>query len=232
MYGECDNFHVIPTAHSGAVLDMHFSPGDGSTIYTASTDKTVGVFDVATGSRIKRLKGHTTYVNSVHPARRGDPLIVSGSDDCSVKVWDQRKRTPVHNINNTYQVTAVSFNDAADGVISGGIDNAVKIWDLRKPSSPAHVLQGHTDTITGLSLSPDGSYALTNAMDNTLRVWDVRPYVQGDGQRCVKVGGFATPLFPFFPPVESNRICWEKLVLLPMTPQIGKIISRASYVLF
>ena len=37
-------------------------------------------------SRIKRLKGHTSYVNSVHPARRGEPMIVSGSDDCMIKV--------------------------------------------------------------------------------------------------------------------------------------------------
>lgn len=56
------------------------------------------------GTRIKRLKGHSTYVNCVHPARRGDPLLASGSDDCSVKIWDQRKRTPVSSINNTYQV--------------------------------------------------------------------------------------------------------------------------------
>ena len=53
VYGECDNFHVINSAHSGAILDLHFSSPDsgGNSIYTASTDKTVGVFDVASGSR-------------------------------------------------------------------------------------------------------------------------------------------------------------------------------------
>ncbi len=29
-----------------------------------------------------RLKGHTGYVNSINPARRGNPLIVSGSGKC------------------------------------------------------------------------------------------------------------------------------------------------------
>ena len=70
-------------------------------------------------------------------------------------------------------------------MVSGGIDNQVKIWDLRKTSAPAHLLRGHTDTISGCALSPDGSYVLTNAMDNTLRIWDVRPFVEGD--RCVKI---------------------------------------------
>ena len=33
---------------------------------------------------------------------------------------------------------------------------------------------GHTDTITGLSLSPDGSFLLSNSMDQTIRMWDIR----------------------------------------------------------
>ncbi|TRY72088.1 hypothetical protein TCAL_12366 [Tigriopus californicus] len=185
VYGECENYHVISAVHSGAILDLHFSYEDGQYLYTASTDKTVGIFNTRTGQRLKRLKGHTNYVNSVHPARRGDPLVVSGSDDCSIRVWDQRKRNSVQTLNSMYQVTAVTFNDTAEQVISAGIDNQVKIWDLRKPTQPAYMLPGHTDTITGISLSPDGSYVLTNAMDNTLRIWDIRPFVQTD--RCTKI---------------------------------------------
>lgn len=48
-------------------------------------------------------------------------------------------------------------------------------------------LVGHRDSVTGLSLSPDGSYLLSNAMDNTLRCWDVRPFVAGGGQRQTAV---------------------------------------------
>nr|ACO14933.1 WD repeat-containing protein 57 [Caligus clemensi] len=182
VYGECENYGLI-TGHTGAILDLHFS-GDGSYIYTASTDKTVGIFDSTTGQRIKRLKGHTGFVNACHPARRGPPLIVSGSDDCTVKTWDQRKRGCAHSFNNTFQVTGATYNDTADQIITGGIDNDLKIWDIRK-NTTVFTLSGHTDTITGLSLSPDGSYVLTNSMDNSLRIWDVRPFVAGD--RCVKI---------------------------------------------
>ena len=45
--------------------------------------------------------------------------------------------------------------------------------------------KGHTDTITGMKLSPDGTMLLSNSMDNTLRVWDTRPYVEGE--RCTKL---------------------------------------------
>ncbi|KAJ1486123.1 WD40-repeat-containing domain protein [Baffinella frigidus] len=44
---------------------------------------------------------------------------------------------------------------------------------------------GHTDTITGLRLSPDGQMLLSNGMDNTLRMWDTRPFCEGS--RCKMV---------------------------------------------
>lgn len=43
---------------------------------------------------------------------------------------------------------------------------SVKIWDLRK-TDVLYTLRGHADTVTGLRLSPDGSYLLSNAMDNS-----------------------------------------------------------------
>lgn len=65
---------------------MFFFPASFSLLFSASTDKTVGVWDSETGERIKRLKGHTSFVNTCYPARRGPQLICTGSDDGTVKV--------------------------------------------------------------------------------------------------------------------------------------------------
>ena len=40
------------------------------------------------------------------------------------------------------------------------------MWDLRK-NDVLYKMSGHTDTVTCLRLSPDGSFILSNAMDNT-----------------------------------------------------------------
>lgn len=183
VYGECDNYHVIKSGHKGAILEMQFNT-DGSNIFTASSDKTIGMFDAETGERLKRMKGHEAVVNSCASSRRGDQLVVSGSDDCSVKVWDVRRKAPVKSLQSTYQVTAVTFDDTAQQVFSGGIDNDIKVWDIRNDRSPMS-LRGHSDTVTGLTLSMDGNFLLSNSMDSTMRSWDIRPYAPQE--RCMRM---------------------------------------------
>uniref|UniRef100_A0A2I2YCH8 Uncharacterized protein n=1 Tax=Gorilla gorilla gorilla TaxID=9595 RepID=A0A2I2YCH8_GORGO len=66
VYGDCDNSAILKE-HSGAVMELHYNT-DGSMLFPASTDKTVAVWDSETGKRVKRLKGHTSFVNSCYLA--------------------------------------------------------------------------------------------------------------------------------------------------------------------
>lgn len=129
----------------------------------------------------------------------------------------------------------MTFNDTAEQVISAGIDNQVKIWDLRKPTQPAYMLPGHTDTITGISLSPDGAHVLTNAMDNTLRIWDIRPFVQTD--RCTKIitgrfqgrcGMVPRILIPFWYEISGHQHNFEKNLLKCCWSPDGAMVSAGS----
>ncbi|CAO2833515.1 unnamed protein product [Amaranthus hypochondriacus] len=182
VHGDCKNFMVLK-GHKNAVLDLHWTT-DGTQIVSASPDKTVRAWDVETGKQIKKMAEHSSFVNSCCPARRGPPLVVSGSDDGTAKLWDMRQRGAIQTFPDKYQITAVCFSDASDKIYSGGIDNDVKVWDVRK-NEVMMTLQGHQDMITGMSLSADGSYLLTNGMDCKLCIWDMRPYAPQN--RCVKV---------------------------------------------
>eukprot|EP01118_Nematostelium_gracile_P012494 TRINITY_DN4566_c0_g1_i2.p1 TRINITY_DN4566_c0_g1~~TRINITY_DN4566_c0_g1_i2.p1 ORF type:complete len:359 (-),score=65.28 TRINITY_DN4566_c0_g1_i2:17-1093(-) len=182
VYDECENYMVLK-GHSSAVLEVKWSTSE-EMVFSASADKTLGIFDATTAQRIKKCRGHSLYVNSIAPARRGPQLIVSGSDDGTVKLWDVRVKGCVESFQSGAPVTSVEISDHADQIFSGGLDDVVKVWDIRKKTL-SYTMEGHTDTITGISLSPDGSHLLSNGMDNTVRMWDVRPYASGN--RMVKI---------------------------------------------
>ena len=76
-------------------------------------------------------------------------------------------------------MTSVGFSRGAflgDYIFFGGLDNSIKAVNLKK-NAIEFALLGHMDTVTGLSVSPDGKHLVSNAMDNTVRVWDIRPYI-------------------------------------------------------
>ncbi|KAI8974749.1 WD domain protein [Pilobolus umbonatus] len=199
VYGDIKNYGLIK-GHSNAIMELHWSK-DSSQIYSCSADKSICISDVTTGDRVRRWRGHTGIVNSCHVGRHQD-LVVSGSDDCTIKVWDPRDKHAVYSIDTDYQVTSVSFNGQGDQIFSGGLDNEVRVWDMRKQEQ-VYTMKGHMDTIAGMKLSPDGSYLLTNAMDNTVRLWDVKPFAPTE--RCLKVFEGAPHGF------EKNLIrpCWS-----------------------
>lgn len=174
VYGECENWGVLK-GHKNAVLDICWDRD--SNILSVSADQNGAMWDVNSCTRIRRFRGHGGVVNSICTTRRGDPLVVTGADDCSAKLWDVRRKDPVTEFLSDYQITAVSFSDDATNVFTGGIDDEIKCWDIRT-NKVVYALAEHTDTITGIKLSPDGSFLLSNSMDGKLMCWDVRPYVQ------------------------------------------------------
>ena len=179
---------------------------------TCSTDKFVSVWSVETGQRVRKMKGHQNFVNSIGNSRRGLDMLVSGSDDGTIKIWDARKKFVCNTMDNTYQVTTTCMNDTAEQIISGSIDNDIKVWDIRK-NEVLYELKGHTDTITGLSLSPCGSYILSNSMDSTIRIWDIRPYCPAD--RCKTI-------------LQGHAHNFEKNLLRCSWSKDGTLVSAGS----
>ncbi|KAL2377380.1 hypothetical protein RJ035_007733 [Blastomyces gilchristii] len=171
-YGQCENYGVL-TGHKGAVLDLQWSR-DSENIFSASADVTLARWDAKSGQRIRQFKGHENIINCLDVCRRGLDLLISGSDDGCVGVWDLRQREAVHFLESEMPVTAVALADASNEIYSGGIDNDIHVWDIRKPSI-IYSMVGHTDTISSLNIAPDSQTLLSNSHDSTVRTWDIRP---------------------------------------------------------
>ncbi|RYF85276.1 MAG: hypothetical protein EON98_07030, partial [Chitinophagaceae bacterium] len=81
---------VLPVGHSSLVECAAFSP-DGNYVVTASSDKTIKIWEALTGRLLDELKGHTNDVNSLSFSADGKQLL-SSSADGSAKVWNWRER--------------------------------------------------------------------------------------------------------------------------------------------
>ncbi|GAB1205663.1 hypothetical protein APSETT445_004341 [Aspergillus pseudonomiae] len=162
------------SGHRGAVLDLQWSR-DSRTIFSASADMTLASWDLETGQRIRRHVGHEEIVNCLDISKRGQELLVSGSDDGCVGIWDPRQKEAIEYLETELPITAVALSEAGNEIYSGGIDNAIHVWDLRKKSI-TYSMTGHMDTITSLEISPDSQTLLSNSHDSTVRAWDIRPF--------------------------------------------------------
>jgi F-box and WD-40 domain protein 1/11 len=61
-----------------------------------------------------------------------DDLIVSGSNDCMIKVWSASTGECIRTLlGHDLLVRALSFDPANQRLVSASYDRTVKVWDLR-----------------------------------------------------------------------------------------------------
>ncbi|KDQ61215.1 hypothetical protein JAAARDRAFT_152322 [Jaapia argillacea MUCL 33604] len=113
------------------------------------------------------LEGHDHAVRAL--AARGRTLV-SGSYDCTVRIWDIiTGKCKWVLVGHTQRVYSVVLDTTRNQACSGSMDGTVRIWDL-KTGLCKHALTGHTSLVGLLGLSP--SHLVSAAADSTLRVWD------------------------------------------------------------
>lgn len=184
-YGQCENYGVL-TGHKGAVLDLGWSR-DSNVIFSSSADMTLASWDLESGLRIRRHEGHEESINCLAVSRRGVEMLASGSDDGYIGLWDPRQKRAVDFIPTDFPITSVAIAEAGNELYSGGIDNDIKAWDMRK-HEVVFTMNGHTDTVTSLEVSPDAQALLSYSHDGTARTWDIRPFAPVDRQIKAYIG--------------------------------------------
>jgi hypothetical protein len=137
------------------VTSVCFNP-DGRRLASASEDKTVRLWDVATGREAATLRGHADAVYSVCFSPDGGRLA-SASGDGTVRLWEGRPRQQSLTLKTfTGRVESVEFSPDGQRVIARIDEAAGRAWD----TTTGVPVESWTDPLPPanqrLAHSPDG----------------------------------------------------------------------------
>jgi WD40 repeat protein/predicted Ser/Thr protein kinase len=127
---EARNFRPVARwrGHTGRIHAMTFSR-EGRQLLSASSDRTVRLWDMATGHCLRFFAGHTDQVFAVafHP----DGLrIASAGRDRAVWLWDPATGLEVARLpGHTSYVWSLAFSPDGKSLVSGSGDFSVRLWD-------------------------------------------------------------------------------------------------------
>jgi WD40 repeat protein len=137
--------------HTGKIRDIAFSP-DSRTLVTASSDKTMRLWDVNTGIEQKELPTAEDKFNPLIEADRRHQLL---------------ERDDVHTL---------KFSKDGTRLVSGSGDGSLHLWDVATGRYELSISLGEHTTSWGgvLAFSEDGKYLASNdGLAGRIRVWNV-----------------------------------------------------------
>ena len=156
--------------HTDPIYAVAYSP-DGRYLISGSFDKTVKIWDRATGVVARTLDDHQNLVLAVAVSPDGRQLATAGLDP-TVLVYDM-PQTEALAAREDFEGTVSSIALSSDGkrLVTGDRSRVVRIWDTEAQSDLA-TLAGATDDVISVGISPDAALVIGASSDGTIRGWN------------------------------------------------------------
>ncbi|KAF2706699.1 pre-mRNA-splicing factor prp46 [Pleomassaria siparia CBS 279.74] len=163
-------FRVI-AGHMGWVRSIAVDP-DNKFFATGASDRTIKLWDLASGTLKLTLTGHISAVRGLAISDRS-PYLYSAGEDKQVKCWDLETNKVIRHFHGHLSgVYALDLHPTLDILFTGGRDGVVRVWDARTRVN-VHVLGGHKGTISSVKAQEADPQVLSGSMDSTIRLWDL-----------------------------------------------------------
>lgn len=163
----------VVAGHLGWVRSVAVDRVSNEWFATGSADRTIKIWDLATGKLRLTLTGHIEQVTGLAVSER-HPYLFSCSLDKEVKCWDLEANKVVRNYHGHLSgVFCLGLHPALDILVSGGRDSTARVWDMRSRVQAA-CLTGHQDAVCSLFCQASDPQVVTGSADRTVKLWDIR----------------------------------------------------------
>ena len=161
----------VISGHLGWVRALAVEP-ENKWFASGAGDRTIKIWDLATGSLRLTLTGHISTVRGLAVSPR-HPYLFSCGEDKMVKCWDLETNKVIrHYHGHLSGVYTLALHPTLDVLVTGGRDGVARVWDMRTRSN-IHVLSGHTQTVSDLVCQEADPQVITSSLDSTVRMWDL-----------------------------------------------------------
>jgi WD40 repeat protein len=144
-----------------------FSP-DGRFIVTGdSSDKSLRLWEVATGQEVRRFTGQVSAVHAVVFSPDGR-LLMTGSNDDKARVWEIATGKVVQQLPHEITVTSGAFSPDGRFLVTGS--SAASLWDLTT-GKKVRQYEGYA-LRTAVAFSPNGRIIVAG-LSKTVHLWEV-----------------------------------------------------------
>uniref|UniRef100_A0A2P2LLT6 Uncharacterized protein MANES_03G196900 n=1 Tax=Rhizophora mucronata TaxID=61149 RepID=A0A2P2LLT6_RHIMU len=165
------NYRVI-SGHLGWVRSIAFDPSN-TWFCTGSADRTIKIWDVASGRLKLTLTGHIEQIRGLAVSQRHTYMFSAG-DDKQVKCWDLEQNKVVRSYHGHLSgVYCLALHPTIDLLLTGGRDSVCRVWDIRTKVQ-AFALSGHENTVCSVFTRPTDPQVVTGSHDTTIKFWDLR----------------------------------------------------------
>ncbi|XP_034043304.1 LOW QUALITY PROTEIN: pleiotropic regulator 1 [Thalassophryne amazonica] len=163
-------FRVI-SGHLGWVRSIAVEPGN-QWFVTGSADRTIKIWDLASGKLKLSLTGHISTVRGVAVSDRS-PYLFSCGEDKQVKCWDLEYNKVIrHYHGHLSAVYDLDLHPTLDVLMTCSRDATARVWDIRTKAN-VYTLTGHHNTVATVRCQSAEPQVVTGSHDSTIRLWDL-----------------------------------------------------------
>ncbi len=162
-----------PTIWLDQTAKMHWMQLETSRLVGVSTDGSVRIWDTRTGRKIQERKFDTKgfYVTSMSASGR---VVGTETSDRSLVVWEvETGRTICTLSHNEFSIETMTFDHDERRIMTVEAYPGCRchLYDVATGRKLA-LFEGHKNTVTDRTFSPDGKRIATCSRDHTIRLWN------------------------------------------------------------